>query len=280
MPIPSEPISRPWRRFLRFSVRGLIVLVLVIGAGLGWLVRSALMQRDAVAAIQKNRGWVRYYWRDYSIVRGSYADYYWPGDLPWRPSFFLPRAWLADRFGIDYFDEIIGISFSAGATCSNADMVHVSAFPALHDLYLPDTKVTDPLLVHLEGMTNLTVLCFSGNRVTDEGLVHLKGLTKLRNLSLGGTLITDDGLIHLEGLPYLVFLDRSDSQVTDAGLRHIKGLTKLNNLQLCRTQVTDAGLAHLKTLTKLSNLELQGTRVTDAGVKELQQALPNPTIYH
>ena len=37
--VSSGPISRPWRRFLRFSVRGLIVVVLLIGGGLGWLVR-------------------------------------------------------------------------------------------------------------------------------------------------------------------------------------------------------------------------------------------------
>ena len=40
MPADLKTISRPWRRYLRFSVRGLIGLVLVIGLGLGWLVRS------------------------------------------------------------------------------------------------------------------------------------------------------------------------------------------------------------------------------------------------
>ena len=35
----AKPASRPWRRFLRFSVRGLIVVVLVIGIGLGLAVR-------------------------------------------------------------------------------------------------------------------------------------------------------------------------------------------------------------------------------------------------
>jgi hypothetical protein len=44
--------ARPWQRFLRFSVRGLIVVVLVIGVWLGWLVRSARIQREAVAAIR------------------------------------------------------------------------------------------------------------------------------------------------------------------------------------------------------------------------------------
>ena len=55
-----NPVSRPWRRFLSFSVRGLIVIVLVVGAGLGWIVRSARIQRDAVTAIKNAGGWVEY----------------------------------------------------------------------------------------------------------------------------------------------------------------------------------------------------------------------------
>ncbi len=62
MPDQTKPVRRPWRRFLRFSVRGLIVVVLVIGAWLGWLVRSARIQREAVAAIEHARGSVSYDW--------------------------------------------------------------------------------------------------------------------------------------------------------------------------------------------------------------------------
>ena len=57
-----DPLLRPWRRFLRLSVRGLIVLVLVIGAGLGWIVHQAHVQRDAVAAIKNAGGSVKYDW--------------------------------------------------------------------------------------------------------------------------------------------------------------------------------------------------------------------------
>jgi hypothetical protein len=57
--MPADPIPRPWRRFLRFSVRGLIVLVLVVGAGLGWIVHPAHVQRDAVAAITMAGGLVQ-----------------------------------------------------------------------------------------------------------------------------------------------------------------------------------------------------------------------------
>jgi hypothetical protein len=58
----TGPASRPWRRFLRFSVRGLMVFLMVVGVGLGWIVHQAHVQRDAVAAIKETRGAVRYDW--------------------------------------------------------------------------------------------------------------------------------------------------------------------------------------------------------------------------
>ena len=41
MAIEPKPVSRPRRRYLRLSMCAMIVLVLMIGAGLGWFVRSA-----------------------------------------------------------------------------------------------------------------------------------------------------------------------------------------------------------------------------------------------
>jgi len=38
------------------SVRGLTILVLVLGAGLAWVIRTARMQRDAVTAILRLGG--------------------------------------------------------------------------------------------------------------------------------------------------------------------------------------------------------------------------------
>jgi hypothetical protein len=60
MPDQAKAISNPWRRFLRFSMRGLIVMVLVSGLGLGWLVCSARIQREAVAAITAAGGSIEY----------------------------------------------------------------------------------------------------------------------------------------------------------------------------------------------------------------------------
>ena len=82
----AEPVSPSWKRFLRFRMRGLLVFVLVIGAGLGWIVRDAHVQRDAVAAIQAAGGKVMY---DWEWSDGKYI----PGGKPWAP------RWLVDRIG-------------------------------------------------------------------------------------------------------------------------------------------------------------------------------------
>ena len=58
----ETPIKRPWWSNLRLSVTGLMVLVLAVGCWLGWLIRGARIQRDAVAALRGAGGRVPYQW--------------------------------------------------------------------------------------------------------------------------------------------------------------------------------------------------------------------------
>ena len=73
MAIQLELISPSRRLSLRLSMRGLIIHVLLIGAALGWMVRvvrPALLQRDAVAAIRNGGGRVsyRFEWHDWEAA--------------------------------------------------------------------------------------------------------------------------------------------------------------------------------------------------------------------
>ena len=81
----GKPASRPWLRFLRFSVRSLIVLVLVVGLWLGWLVRGARIQRDAVAAITK------------------------AGDAPVQGGKPWAAGWFVEMLGVDYFGNVAAV---------------------------------------------------------------------------------------------------------------------------------------------------------------------------
>ncbi len=257
-------ISHPWWRFLRFSVCGLMVSALVVGAGMGWLVRSARIQREAVAAIESAQGCVTYDW-EYSngkaILRGK----------PWAPQ------WLTDLIGVDYFGHVTVVGLMPIEI--DAVMVQVGHLTRLQRLSVLPSSLSDAELVHLKGLTNLSELDLYGSPVSDAGLAHLKGLSKLSSLALGGTRISDAGLVHLKALTSLSVLRLSSTQVTDAGLVHLGGLNSLQFLKLEHTRVSDAGLFHLKALTNLSSLYLDGTQVTDSGIKDLRQALPGLTIY-
>ncbi len=142
----ASPISFPPRRILRLSVRGLIILVLFIGLWLGWLVRCARVQLDAVAAIEHAGGKVAYDWEWSS---GKLI----PGGKPWSP------RWLTDLIGVDYFGHVRFVWLRPSES-DDAAFAIVGSLTRLH----------------LKDLTKLTVLWLDRNQVTDDGLAHLSGM--------------------------------------------------------------------------------------------------------
>jgi Leucine Rich Repeat (LRR) protein len=176
----AESVSRPWRKYLRFSVRGLIVLVLVIGVGLGWIVRSARIQRDAVAAIEDVEGSVTYdwQWRNGNYIRAG---------TPWAP------RWLVDLIGVDYFGHVTGVVIFSSSPETDAAIAQAGHLSQLEHLSLFQSSVSDEGLSQLKGLTKLVYLDLVGTQVTDGGLVHLRGMTNLSSLQLARTHVTDAG---------------------------------------------------------------------------------------
>ncbi len=215
--MPTPPVTRRWQRFLRFSVRGLIVLVLLIGAGLGWLVRSARIQREAVAEIKNARGNVAYNWES---SNGKWI----PAGRPWAP------RWLAALLGVDYFGHVVVAFIKPGSTVTDAVMAKVGRMTQLQGVVLFRTSISDTGLVHLSGLRMLAFLYLDGTQFTNAGLASISGLTSLSALGLNRTQVTDAGLEHLRELTKLDFLDLTHTQVTDAGLAQLKGLARLSNL--------------------------------------------------
>jgi hypothetical protein len=196
--VASRPAtkSRRRRRSFRFSVRGLLVLILVIGCGLGWIahvVRSGRDQRRAVAAVYQAGGWVLY---DTDWDEGQATS-------AWKPRW--PRS-LVDRIGVDYLGAVVFIN--------------------LHD------RGTDAVMAQVGRLTHLKQLHRPGLAVTDAGVAHLSRLKELELLSLNNTQVTDAGLAHLTGLKGLTWLRVAASRVTDAGVRTLQ--KSLPNLQPIR----------------------------------------------
>ena len=81
------------RRRFRYSLRGLMLLILVLCIGLGVWAEKARRQRSAVAAILSSGGDAAY---DYEMVNGDYqADRH-----PSEPK------WLLRLSGIDFFHNV------------------------------------------------------------------------------------------------------------------------------------------------------------------------------
>ncbi len=245
----AKPVSRPWRRYLRFSVRGLIVLVLVIGAWLGWLARSALIQRDAVAAITKAGG-SAFYEED---IRG-------PTPANGRPANWVD--FIRTRIDRNYFSNV----------------VFVQGFDPAQRFDGKAASTDDGLFVHISHLKHVTTLNLMGNTVTDSTFARLKNLPSVETLMLQHTAISDSGLASLEGMHNLRYLLISSFGITDKGLEHVRGLNSLTTLSLEDSLISDAGMVHLLKLTKLSGLVINHTQVTDAGIEELKRALPNLKI--
>jgi internalin A len=288
--LPSGPSPKSWRHRLQISIRGLVILVLILGGWLGWMVRRAQVQRNAVAAIVRGGGSVEYEWE----WRGFQNDA--TGLITFAP----PKKsgppwpkWLVGSLGADYFGDVkrvvIGpqepdlvmarlaqlgrveeLRFARTAAISDTGMRHVRGLTGLQALFMPrrPSTTTGAALENLEGLNRLRSLVFSNDPpLTDADLVHLKGLTALQRLQLPeerGSAITDAGLANLKDLVDMRYLTLQNSQVTSAGLKHLRGMTRLGELWMSGTRVDD--LSPIAHLTTMRTLVLTGTPITDAGL--------------
>lgn len=133
----------------------------------------------------------------------------------------------------------------SGRRASLTELLHES-YPALDDMYLKYSQVTDADLSACAGGDDVTYLALAGTEVTSAGLANIADWKSVRWIDLANTQVTDAGLSRLAELPALQELDLAGTAVTDAGLETLAGAAQLRKLTLTGTQVTDAGVARLK----------------------------------
>jgi hypothetical protein len=230
------------RRWYQFTLRTLLVLVLLCAVACSWFavkMNRARRQKEAVAAILNAGGEIGY---DYQLDGGLRTR----GGEPPTP------AWLRDLLGHDFFEDVVCVWLHKG--------------------------MGDEVASRLGGLPKLERLHVWSSPVTVAGLVHFKGLTELHTLTLVDAGIADAHLAHFSGLTELKYLYLSRNPLGDVGLPHLTGLAELVILDLTETDVSDAGLEHLKRLSKLRYLYLSRTRATPEGVEKLRDALPDCDI--
>jgi len=190
--------SRP-QRWLRFSVRGLLLLVFLIAVTLTWTIDRVRQQGIAVVALKKTGCEIFF-----AISRPPTAMESLRG--------LLGEAYPQDASQL----------YGEPSHITDADLVHLRSLTCLKHLNLIQTQVSDVGLVHLEGLIQLDYLDLSRTRVTDNGLACLRGLSQLKTLGLLDTEVTDAGLVHLEGLTQLRNLNLMNARVTAAGVGRLQ----------------------------------------------------------
>jgi hypothetical protein len=158
-------ISRQRKIVLRFSVRGLLAVVLVISLYLGWFARSTRVQREAVLAITKAGGSVKY---DWELRNGDDI----PGRRPWAPS------WLVNLVGVDCSGHVINAALPIATSASVAQIGRLTQLESLN-LHFGSSPASDDDFIHLERLTKLSTLVLSTNDVPDGWLMHLRASSNL-----------------------------------------------------------------------------------------------------
>jgi hypothetical protein len=274
--IPAAPSARR-RLGLRFSLRTLLLAVLVAAVALGMLVR----------------------WRDAKLREMAAADalLHWGGSINRVP---LKGKWVelaAIIMPRDSLHETTYVSFPTHATdrdlvlladlpnteellfrycrrITPASLAPLSTLPRLKILYLHDVATGDAGLLPLHGKRDLKELWLQFSNLSDASLGWIGQNRGLTHLDLDGNDITDAALPHLAGLQQLEVLALRGTKVISAGLPHIARLPNLKHLYLMDTAVDDTGLEQLTMLPQLSTLDVRLTRTTDEGRAKFKKQKP------
>ena len=157
MTTTSTTTRSPRRRGLQFSLRTMLVLMLVFGAGFGWLAHQfhqARAQQKAEMAIEELGGNVGYTPASGGMVRTAVAR-------------------LGKLFGEDLSLDVTGV-YLGGTQVNDAGLAHLQGMTQLGVLHLDDTQVSDAGLADLGGLTELRVLSLCNTQITDAGIAELQ----------------------------------------------------------------------------------------------------------
>ncbi len=281
------PAAVPRRRWFRVSLRGLMILVLLVGGGVGWLAYKIRTQRGAIQAITAAGGAASSF--SFDIPRT---------DDPWTTRLRRTvQAWAEPWIGNDLFFTVEQVKFSLPV--DGAVLANLARFPKLKGLILHDATRIGGGWWYLQELEQLETLELTGPGTDNTALVAVSQIRSLTTLELFGIKATDAGFAALATLPALRHLDlRFCDNLTAAGMAqilagvpalrtlavgdmgHYKGDAlfaalpeqhpDLEALNLSHAALPRADRVAIGRLPRLKSLSLANPIIDDAGLADLQ----------
>ncbi len=239
------PQNKP-RSVFRFSLRFLLLAMIVVCITLGWRAGRAYEHRKAVEWVQSRGGTL-----EYAYQKRDATGY----PLPSQPP---GPTWLRKIVGIDYLDDVTSVSLSGAKV---ADLTPLTGLPKLRSLWLCENPFSD--IAPIASLKKLEWLDISQSKVAD--LKPLTKLPKLRFLYIHATPNVTD-FTPLAKLTSLEQLYASNTPITD--VTPLAQLKALNHVDLLDTDVSD--LSPLQNLQSLQSIRFRSGQVSDlSALKEL-----------
>ena len=278
----DAPVKR--RRWFRFSLRALLVVMTVLCVWLGFKVNAARRQREAVAAILKAGGTVAY---DYQLVTQSNGKKV----IDATASLTVP-VWLRSLFGDDFFCSPVSVVMSR-CVIDESHFLQLGNLETVTSVKLTSVRiisskdglrrsVQDSDLAALGKMTQLQSLELRNAKIEGFGFAPLANSRHLRTVTFTDNNVYPTPLEVLERfgkINSLEHLSLDGCSIDDAELSKLRNLSNLKELWLNFTDISDAGLKHLAGFTKLTHLYVNGDDVTAEGIRDLKKSLPNCQVY-
>ena len=224
------------RKYLRISLRGLLVAMTITGVALGLYLKRVQDQIRAVAMIESLGGRC---WYEFQLDENRIK---------------LPES--SEPSVMDRMRQLLGEHFFSNVVIVSLD----------------EKAFTDDDVKLLVGLRHLKRLDLDGPKVTDATLKIIGRMQRLEELYLFDTLVTDDGLKDISKLDRLTGLSLSVSRITDDGIARLQSLAALEQLYLSNNTISDEGIQYLSVLPSLQSVEAFNTNVTSVGAAALPGA--------
>jgi hypothetical protein len=182
-PAASTPPPRSPRRWFRFHLRTLLVVMTVLGCGFGWVGAEWVKvqkEREIIEIFQKGGAEIEFR-DDKSSRRG------------WRRTFFEGKL----------LEDVIGVHFSSDP-------------PPVDDQDVGLAKS------HLKDLTQLETLSFNGVGLTEADVKQISQLPKLNSLGFIGVTITNENGRHLHAMKQLLYMDLCRTGITPEAVKEIQ----------------------------------------------------------